>query len=87
MLILLCFRFLREAKNAPFIYPAFKVPILIRIDSLTSEESKAKNVCKYLICRMSYEGLTVVRISMIPSSNTHNMFYMVSHKKVSIKNF
>ena len=42
-------------KNTPSIYLAFKVPILITNDSLTSEESKAKTVCKYLICRMSYE--------------------------------
>ena len=33
----------KGGKNAPSIYPAFKVPILIRTDSLTSEESKAKN--------------------------------------------
>ena len=29
--------------NAPSIYPASKAPILMRNDSLTSEESKAKN--------------------------------------------
>ena len=45
----------KEGKNVPSIYPAFNVPILIRNDSLTSEESKAKNCFKYLICRMSFE--------------------------------
>ena len=30
-------------KNSPSIYPALKASILIRNDSLTSEESKAKN--------------------------------------------
>ena len=29
-------------KSAPFIYPALKAPILIRNDSLISEDSKAK---------------------------------------------
>ena len=33
----------KEVKNTPFIYPALKTPILIRIDSLSSEESKAKD--------------------------------------------
>ena len=32
----------KGSKNAPFIYRALKAPILIRNDSLTSEESKAK---------------------------------------------
>ena len=34
----------RETKDAPFIYPALKVPILNLI---------GKTFCKYLICRMS----------------------------------
>ena len=34
-----------------------KAPILLRNDSLTSEESKAKNGCEYLICGTSYEYL------------------------------
>ena len=42
----------RETKNAPSRYPALKALILIRNDSLISKESKAKTVCKYLICRM-----------------------------------
>ena len=33
----------RGGQNAPFIYPALKAPILIRNDSLTSEETTAKN--------------------------------------------
>ena len=33
----------KRGKNAPSIYPALKAPTLIRYDSLTSEESKAKN--------------------------------------------
>ena len=45
----------REAKNAASIYPTFDVPILIRNDSLTSDEIKAKAVRKHLISRMSYE--------------------------------
>ena len=32
----------KRGKNAPSIYPALKVPILIRNDSLTSEEPTAK---------------------------------------------
>ena len=32
----------KRGKNAPSIYPALKVPILIRNDSLTSEEPIAK---------------------------------------------
>ena len=43
----------KRGKNTPYIYPALKAPILIRNDCLTSEESKAKTVCKYLICKMS----------------------------------
>ena len=37
------FQFPREAKNASSICPTLKGPILIRNDSLTSDESKAKN--------------------------------------------
>ena len=33
----------KGGKNASSIYPAFKAPILIRNESLISEESKAKN--------------------------------------------
>ena len=43
VVILLCLSFPKEAKIAPSICSAFKVPILIRSDSLTSEESKTKN--------------------------------------------
>ena len=32
----------KGGKNASSIYPALKAPILIRFDSLTSKESKAK---------------------------------------------
>ena len=38
----------QDAKNAPSIHPALEPPVLIRNDSLTFEESKAKKkVCKY----------------------------------------
>ena len=40
------FSILEGGKNAPSIYPALKSPILIRNDSMTSEESKAKRVCE-----------------------------------------
>ena len=33
----------KEGKNTCSIYPALNVPVLIRNDSLTSEESKAKD--------------------------------------------
>ena len=33
----------KEGKNASSIYPALKVPLLIRNDSLTSEKFKAEN--------------------------------------------
>ena len=33
----------KRDKNAPFIYPSLKAPILIRNESLTSKESTAKN--------------------------------------------
>ena len=33
-------------KNASSVCPALKAPILIRNDSLTSEEFKAKTVCE-----------------------------------------
>ena len=38
----------KGSKNASSIYPAFNVPILIRNDSLNSEECKANTVCKCL---------------------------------------
>ena len=47
----------RGGKNTPFISPALKTPILIRNDSLTSDEFQGKTVVKYLICRTSYEYL------------------------------
>ena len=37
-----CLQVPREVKNTPFIYPALKTPILIRNESLSSEDSKAK---------------------------------------------
>ena len=43
---------LKESKNASSINPASKTPILIRNDSLASEKSKVKTVCKYLVCRL-----------------------------------
>ena len=43
----------KGGKNAPSVCPALKAPILIRNDSLTSEESKAENRFKCFICRMS----------------------------------
>ena len=56
--ILHCFRFLKEAKIVPFIYPALKSPMLIRNDGLISEKSKAKKkICEYLMHRSSYEYL------------------------------
>ena len=36
----------KEDKDASPIYPAFKVPILVRNNSLTSEESKAKSLTR-----------------------------------------
>ena len=42
-LTLHCFRFPRQAKSAPSIHPALKVHVLIRSDSLTFKEPKAKN--------------------------------------------
>ena len=43
MVNLYCFRFPREAKNAHSIYLALNALFFIRNDSLTSEDSKAKN--------------------------------------------
>ena len=41
----------KGSRNAPSIYPAFKAPIFIGNDSLTSKESNAKD--KYLICSIN----------------------------------
>ena len=41
-------------KNASSLYPALKVLILIRKDSLASNEFNAKAICKSLKCRMSF---------------------------------
>ena len=40
----------KKAKNAPSLYPALKVPILIRNDGLMSYESKAKTRLQNMIC-------------------------------------
>ena len=39
----------KGGKSVSFINPVFKAPILIRNGGLTSEEYKAKTVCKYLV--------------------------------------
>ena len=59
MLNFALFLILKGGKNAPFNYAALQSPILIRNDSLTSEESKAKPVFKYLKCRTSYKYLNL----------------------------
>ena len=43
MLNFACSLIPKGSKNVPSIYPVLKAPILIRTDSLTSEEPKAKN--------------------------------------------
>ena len=45
--------------------------ILIRTDSMTSEESKVKTVCKYLICGTSYEHLNQLSSKFKSRSNPY----------------
>ena len=42
------FEFPKDEKDASFSSPAFEAPNLIRNDSLTSYEYKAKIICRYL---------------------------------------
>ena len=73
----------------PFVYPTLKSPILIKNDSLTSEDVKAtKHVVNisYVgrVMRISVEygktlickGLTVTSILITLTSNTYNLFYI-----------
>ena len=57
MLNFALFSFPKGGKHVCSIYLALKAQILIRNDSLIFEESKAKTVCEYIICRTSYECL------------------------------
>ena len=54
----------RKLKRASSIHPAVKVHILIRNDSLTPEELKAKrkrNVFKYVTCGIRFEHFSWLR--------------------------
>ena len=79
----------KGGKNAPSIYPALKAPILIKNDSLTSEESRAKtpfvntlyvewvrSILVEYLKTLFYKGLTVIWIFMTTTSDTHKLFHV-----------